>query len=51
VKVRAKVLWLQSGIESEEAAKRATAGGLTVVMNSCLGTMHALLRVPHKQPV
>jgi uncharacterized protein len=49
VKIGAKVLWLQSGIESEEAARRAKAGGLTVVMDACLGTMHAVLRVPHKK--
>ncbi len=48
VKIGAKALWLQSGIASEDAAARATAGGLTVVMDACLGTEHAILRVPPK---
>ena len=45
VKVGAKALWLQSGVSNEDAAARATAGGLTVVMNACIGVMHALLQV------
>jgi uncharacterized protein len=48
VKVRAKALWLQSGIENEDAAARAGAGGLVVVMDACIGVMHAVLRVPRK---
>jgi predicted CoA-binding protein len=48
VKAGAKVLWLQSGISSEEAAARATAGGLSVVMDACIGATHAMLRIPTK---
>ncbi len=32
----AKVLWMQIGIRSEEAARIALAGGLDVVMNRCV---------------
>jgi predicted CoA-binding protein len=37
VKIHARALWLQLGIESDEAAARAAAGGLTVVMDRSLG--------------
>ena len=37
VKIGARVLWLQTGIVSEEAATRARAGGLEVVMDDCIG--------------
>ena len=42
-RVGARVLWLQFGIESDEARAIAEADGLTVVMNRCLGVMHQLL--------
>lgn len=48
VAIGAKALWLQTGISSEDAAARAKAGGLIVVMDACLGTMFSLLRVDHK---
>ena len=48
VTIGAKALWLQSGIASEDAAARATTGGLMVVMDACIGAMHSLLRVPAK---
>jgi predicted CoA-binding protein len=48
VAVGAKALWLQSGIASEDAAARAEAGGLTVVMNACIGVVHSMLRIPRR---
>jgi predicted CoA-binding protein len=37
VRIGAGVLWLQQGISSEEAARRARAGGLVVVLDRCIG--------------
>ena len=45
VTIGAKVLWLQLGIESDEAAKIAQEGGLRVVMNLCMGATHKRLRL------
>ena len=47
VKVHAKSLWLQQGIWNDDAAARATAGGLMVIMDACIGTVHAMLQVQH----
>lgn len=43
VAIGAKVLWLQLGIENEEAARIAEAGGLEVVMDACMKRNHARL--------
>ena len=37
VAIGARALWLQLGIASDDAAARASKGGLTVVMDRCLG--------------
>ena len=48
VKIHAKAFWLQEGIANDEAAFIAASGGLTVVMDACIGkTVHRLnIRVP-----
>lgn len=48
VAIKAKVLWLQSGIANDDAAARARAGGVTPVMDACIGAVHAMLAVPRK---
>ncbi len=45
VKVKARVLWLQEGISSEEAERIATEGGLKVVMDRCMGETHYQLKL------
>jgi uncharacterized protein len=49
VTIGAKAFWLQTGIENDDAAARAEAGGLKVVMNACIGATHAMLRIPPKE--
>jgi predicted CoA-binding protein len=43
IAIGAKVLWMQLGIENADAAGRATAAGLDVVMNRCVKIEHARL--------
>jgi predicted CoA-binding protein len=39
-KIGARVLWLQEGIESDEAESIATEAGLRFVSNRCMGQTH-----------
>ena len=40
IRIKAKVLWMQLGIENAEAAEKARAAGLVAVEDSCLMVEH-----------
>ncbi len=44
VRAGAKVLWLQEGIENEEARRIAEEGGLTYIEDACMKQTHEGLR-------
>jgi predicted CoA-binding protein len=48
VKIKAKALWLQSGIVNEETAAIAKQGSLLMVMDACIAVLHTVLKVPNK---
>lgn len=41
--IGAKIFWMQFGAESEEAAKKARAAGMTVVQDRCMMQEHSRL--------
>jgi predicted CoA-binding protein len=43
IQIGAKIVWMQKGIANEDAARRAEAAGLKVVMNRCMMETHERL--------
>src|SRR6185436_4318813 len=46
IAIGAKVIWMQEGIWNEEAARKAEAAGVTVVMDRCMRSEHRRLVGP-----
>jgi hypothetical protein len=44
IRIGAKTVWMQEGVEHHEAAQKAEAAGITVVMDRCILKEHRKLR-------
>lgn len=45
IKVKPKAIWMQLGVINEEAGKKASDSGMTVVMNKCIMVEHKKLKL------
>ena len=45
IRISAKVIWMQEGVEHAEAAQKAAVAGLTVIMDRCILKEHRKLQI------